>query len=313
MNDSEKAYAERREEYRTALQMILNAVMNETIDLLVPQPEKSLQNAEKFHVHLTPELIFQVGGETEIRFPESAYILRPGRLCIVPRHTPHTERIVKAKSFAKLVGMIRPDGFSLHISKPSSYKNPERYFIVDRYYRSKGSQMARYMDEVIEAYHSSSAQKNIIIRGLLIALIGVMLDGTNDHPLSNIFPIQKIPRCQELVVENLSDPGLSVESLARELQCSPDYLSRRFHHETGKTIVQVINEKRIHYAMELLRKTQLNVSEIAYASGYTTASYFIKVFRKYNGETPGDFRKKTVDGICLTVLSEKDTPNHSAT
>lgn len=301
MNDSEKAYAERKTEYRAALTKILNAVMTDSIELFIPKPEQSLQDAGNFQIHLTPELIFQVGGQTEFRFPDFTYVMRPGQLCIVPRHTPHTERIIEEEFFAKLVGMVRPDGFSLHISKPSSYKNPERNFIIDRYYRGSGSRIARYMDEIIEIYHGSSPQKSIIMRGLLIALIGVMLDGMEGRPLSNVFPVLKVPRCQELIIENLSDPKLSVDGLAEELQCSPDYLSRCFHQETGKTIVQIINEKRIHYATELLKKTQLNVSEVAHASGYTTASYFIKVFRKFNKETPGDFRKKFVEEVSVEV------------
>ncbi len=297
MQDSKKRYEERKKQYRDSLVRILNAVMNDSIHLLIPRPEESMKDPGNFQIHLTPEFIYQIDGSTEIRFPDETYVMQPGHLCIVPRSTPHIERIVEEEGFTKLVAMIRPDGFSLHVSKPQSYENPTRNFITDRYYRGGGSQIARYMDEIVAAKHSNSPHRRIILRGLLIALIGVLLDGMEGRPLSNAFPALKVPRCQELVIENLSDPTLSVEDLAAELNCSPDYLSRRFHQETGKTIVQVINEKRIDYAAELLCKTQLSVSEVAYASGYTTASYFIKVFRKLKDQTPGEYRMKYVETV----------------
>lgn len=288
--DYQNNYEARKALYLKTLQDILDKVTRDEISLVIPRQSQSNLESAHFEIHLTPEFIYQVGGSTEIRFPDETCVIEQGQLCIVPRHTAHCERIVSQDGFIKFVGMIRPEGFSLHVSQPHTYENPDKNFLSDRYLRGGGSRIAYFLDEVVHAHRSDSTHRGLILRGLLISLIGLLLDGLVVKPLVVDRPALKDVRCMELIVENLSDPQLSNAQLAKVLHCSPVYLSRYFHQKTGSTITQVINEKRIEFAARLLTETSMSISEIAYATGYTNSSYFIKVFRKLKEETPGNYR-----------------------
>ncbi len=92
---------------------------------------------------------------------------------------------------------------------------------------------------------------------------------------------------------------LSVEDLAARVHFNPDYLSRVFKKETGRTVSEYIMEYRCALAGELLKNTDLSVTMIASRSGYPNYAYFTRIFKKYSGCTPREYRKKS--DLCKKV------------
>lgn len=83
---------------------------------------------------------------------------------------------------------------------------------------------------------------------------------------------------------------LDVQTLCDYVSYSRSYLSRVFHQETSYTIPEYINKIRMENAMELLRETALPLREIAASVGIHDSFYFSKLFKKYTGQTPREFR-----------------------
>ena len=86
------------------------------------------------------------------------------------------------------------------------------------------------------------------------------------------------------------DPGLSLEVLSDRVQISSSYINQILKEREGKTFTQALNEKRIEKACELLDQGGLQIQEIAERVGYTSSKYFISVFKKMMGRTPGSFQ-----------------------
>ncbi|THF83486.1 helix-turn-helix domain-containing protein [Cohnella fermenti] len=80
------------------------------------------------------------------------------------------------------------------------------------------------------------------------------------------------------------------EQLARRLGVSKYHFLRTFARHTGMTPNDYLMRIRIERAMELLQDTDWPLDRIAAVVGYSTGSYFIKIFRKLTGQTPGSFR-----------------------
>ena len=80
--------------------------------------------------------------------------------------------------------------------------------------------------------------------------------------------------------------------LAAELHVSLPYLSSAVHRATGRTFKDLLLEKRLSKAAQLLRETRLTTQDIILAVGYENTSYFYRVFRDRFGVTPRDYRKE---------------------
>lgn len=86
---------------------------------------------------------------------------------------------------------------------------------------------------------------------------------------------------------------LSVESLAASVYLAPNYLSRLFKKETGKSLSQYIRQYRMEKAKELLIHTNKKVIQIGIDVGYSNYSYFCQSFREYYGTSPEKYRQGT--------------------
>jgi signal transduction histidine kinase/ligand-binding sensor domain-containing protein/DNA-binding response OmpR family regulator len=94
------------------------------------------------------------------------------------------------------------------------------------------------------------------------------------------------------VEQHISDPELSVVELGQELGMSRIHLYKKLLHITGKTPTEFIRVIRLKRAAQLLRESQLNVSEIAYQVGYNSPKYFSKYFKEEFGVLPSVYQEE---------------------
>ena len=93
------------------------------------------------------------------------------------------------------------------------------------------------------------------------------------------------------VHENYSQP-LSVDQLADSVHISKRSCFRIFQDHLHMTPVEYIREYRLQRACQMLKRCDLPITQIAYASGLGSSSYFGKLFRERFGCTPAQYRKK---------------------
>lgn len=95
-----------------------------------------------------------------------------------------------------------------------------------------------------------------------------------------------------VVEANLANPEYTVEELSDAMSMSRVYLYKKILSLTGKTPVEFIRIIRIRRAADLLAKSQLTVSEIAYQVGFNNPKYFTKLFKEEYQTLPTEYRKK---------------------
>jgi len=93
----------------------------------------------------------------------------------------------------------------------------------------------------------------------------------------NLSVVDKVKR---FINEQIRQQDLSREYIASQVFLNPDYLTRIFKKETGISISEYLQQRRIEYSKELLANTAQSVSDIALASGYSNLSYFSTLFKK---------------------------------
>jgi len=109
----------------------------------------------------------------------------------------------------------------------------------------------------------------------------------NNHSTRNYsLPIQKV-----IIQINLDlSADLSLKAMAEYLNVNASYLSNLFRKETGVTLTNYVNQKRMEYAAWMLSSTQLPISTIAQHCGILDDNYFTKLFKKQYDTTPTQFR-----------------------
>lgn len=95
-----------------------------------------------------------------------------------------------------------------------------------------------------------------------------------------------LERVRKVVVEQLANPELSVEYIAREIGVSRSHLQRRLKVAANMNPSEYIKKERMRHAAMMLSTKDVAVSEVAYATGFSTLSHFSTCFREHFGMSP---------------------------
>ncbi|WP_068603325.1 helix-turn-helix domain-containing protein [Paenibacillus swuensis] len=92
-------------------------------------------------------------------------------------------------------------------------------------------------------------------------------------------------------IDNHYDKELRLEELAALSHMSPSSFSSMLKMVTGSSYIDYVTNLRLKSAANLLRTTDLNVTEISLRTGYNHLGHFTKMFKRHTGLTPGEYRK----------------------
>ncbi|MBX2906446.1 MAG: response regulator [Taibaiella sp.] len=93
-------------------------------------------------------------------------------------------------------------------------------------------------------------------------------------------------QCYDLINEHLDDAQLSVERLAELMNINRSHFQRKIKTLTGYSPSELIKTIRLERAKEMLLKKEGNITEVAYATGFTSQSYFTRCFADHFGYPP---------------------------
>lgn len=92
------------------------------------------------------------------------------------------------------------------------------------------------------------------------------------------------------IQENL-EKDLSIKQISQSINVSKSVLYKKFHDRFHCTVGEYINKKRVEKSQKLLMTTSLSMEEISRQCGFSSASYFTKIFKHYANITPLKFKK----------------------
>ncbi len=135
-------------------------------------------------------------------------------------------------------------------------------------------------DEIINAVSFESMK----------AEINKTIDKIIEH-IHNTAPINKLVQLALNYIHGNYAREISLKTVADELFISASYLSFLFKQELKKNFVDYLNNYRINIAKDLFKDPRLKSYEIAYQVGFQDEKYFYKLFKKYTGLTPSQYRE----------------------
>ena len=175
-------------------------------------------------------------------------------------HIPIVLLTAKADAESRLAGLER--GADAYLDKPFDKK--ELKLRLEKLVELRQKLQARYAQFVFPA---PAAEKEVQIEDAFLTKINSIIEA------------------------NLAEAQFGVNELCREAGLSQSQLFRKLKALTGKSSVAYLRSLRLHRAKNLLEKGELNVSEVAYSTGFNDPLYFSRVFSQEFGHPPTDLYK----------------------
>ncbi len=160
---------------------------------------------------------------------------------------------------------------------------------ADRIYNDGDGRIRQLLNGMIEEYQQKRAGYREIFRCRLLEILILTLRRVLPSGEEGI-KSSLIRKVLSYVDENYQG-SVSLGQFCKENHFSLPYTSRKFHEETGMTFRAYLQKMRIEKSCELLRKSDLPVSEIAETVGYSDMKFFNSIFKKALHMTPGEYRK----------------------
>lgn len=101
--------------------------------------------------------------------------------------------------------------------------------------------------------------------------------------------IEFIDQLHRIIDQNLQNSDFNIDTIAAEMGLSRSTFFKKVKSVTGFAPLDLIKEFRLSRAAELLKQTDLSITEVAYKSGFKDSGYFGKCFRKRFGQSPRDY------------------------
>ena len=234
------------------------------------------------HWHEHTEIHFLLRGHGKLRCGENILQLKIGDCAIIGENELH----------AGLGGDI---DYICLIIPPDFFEGNHSIFehvVRDAY-------VAKLINNIYQSYTNHSNTYMLEIKGNMYFLISHLIKNYSTKTLEESLYsgyVNKLNKVNEAIdyLGNNYDKHLTTRDLSDHVHLSEGYFCRIFKEITGKTAMEYLNELRIEKAHEMLKSTELTVTEIALCCGFTDSNYFSRTYKKYKGVTP------------LTTKAEKD-------
>ena len=162
--------------------------------------------------------------------------------------------------------------------------------------------LAKYMQESYDEYISKDVCYKLPIRAniyiIMTSLLRFYCGSKNESDRIVYHNVLRLRPVIEHIADNFCKK-IYVESLADMINVSPDYFTRMFKDSIGKTPIEYINGLRVNRALKLLFTTDLPMSEVAEATGFSNPNYFNKTFKQYMNTSPLAYRKASKAPISI--------------
>ena len=114
----------------------------------------------------------------------------------------------------------------------------------------------------------------------------------SDYSMLDIMDQQLMKNIEQYVMQNMSRGQIKLEEMATVMGMGRVPFFHRVRNLTGKTPAELVRDLRLKHACILLKRTNINMSELATNVGFVTAENFINIFREKFGMTPLEYRLK---------------------
>lgn len=261
------------------------------------------QRRSEAHWHHYWEILYQVDGETLIRVGGEEFHSRMGEVTIIGPEQIHTT-LKLTQQHTLLVMQFALSEVLPYFRTVSEYQCYSKYMFSDldenTHFRITGEddQILELIRKMISEYDKKSVGYELQIQAYLIQMFVLFI--RNDYlkfPEISDKRKQALEKVKEsiLYVEKNYNRNIALAEVAQISSISIYNFCRTFKTATEYTFVEYLNHVRLREAEKMLLTTTQSISDIAYDIGFSSVSYFNRVFKKKYGCPPYLYRKQNTE------------------
>ena len=256
------------------------------------------QYAMPYHWHEELELIRILQGCFEVMADDSARRLSEGDILVVNSGSLHGG----SPQDCVYECLVFPPSFLLlknHLSPFLTALNSGQIRLEEFFPAGSSSEIPEAVHRLFQAAKDTRKNNELTILGLLLQTIG-LFHGENrwrETPQPGRSDRSSVSLLKNVLnyIDSHYSKKITLESLARIAGMSPKYFCHFFWEMTGRTPIDYVNYYRIERACYLLAGTDCSITSAALSCGFRDPSYFIKIFRKYKGQSPLQYLKNPLE------------------
>lgn len=242
-------------------------------------------NMTKSHFHDFYEIYYLEEGGRNIIIEGSIYTIEPGMFAIKAPYIMHHSFGDKDVPFKRIVLYFRPNAI-LSATLQNAMKGITGTY---RPARDQKEQFQMLLDGINQEETGNPPFKQEAMQSLLNnLLVSILRQTANKEKSSNQHLVGDV---MDYIHDNYFE-DITLENLAKRFYVSHYYLCREFKRMTNRTIIQYISVTRISNAQRKIMETDLSITEISNLTGFSNLTNFNRVFKKYAGISPSQYRKE---------------------
>ncbi len=237
------------------------------------------------HAHTCTELFYCVRGIGEFRLTDRAQPVGSDDLIIVNPHVEHTETSFSSNPLEYIV--LGVSGLNFHLvgteTSPCTVLNC----------RQHRSEILFYLREFVREAENTPPNWQDVCQHLLdVFLIKLSRQAAlRIHPAAAHRANSECAAARRYIDEHFTEP-LSLDTLAEVAHVNKYHLAHTFQKEYGISPISYLIMRRIREGRHMLESTSYSLSQIAHSIGFSSPSYFSQSFRKAEGISPAEYRKR---------------------
>ena len=242
------------------------------------------------HAHQDHELYFLISGQRRYFLGHTIYDVAPGNVVFIPRTMLHRTVSLGAKGFDRYVINFSQEHYDLFTAiTGQDVLTAYPKGICLQLPPDKVWQIQKTFEQMeLEQKLPSDWSRGVTANYLYSILLDCFRYGKPKAPCQEE-TADKIQQAARYISEHYTDL-LTLEDAANLVHMEKTYFSKRFKALTGFGFLDYLTQTRLRAAEDLLTRTELSISNISDACGFSGSNYFGDVFRRYIGVSPTEYR-----------------------
>ncbi|MBY9080303.1 AraC family transcriptional regulator [Paenibacillus sp. HN-1] len=254
------------------------------------------------HWHEEAEILYVVDGEMELVVDGVSIFAKKNTVVLIPPNLLHVAYQCHDRK-CRFTSIVFHSDFIASKNEDKIQTTQLNPFLVNTFISSYVLKASDRSNEIVQqllaeferSYQGDQSYRELLLKGYLCQILFHLLQKEEIHNVKTASDYLNEVRKKKIIsfIEENYQNAVSLNDLANVISLSKEQFCRFFKQSFRSTPINYLNQHRINRAMDLLKRTNLSIIDIAIEVGFDSSNHFSIAFKKTTGMTPSHFRKMT--------------------